>query len=1029
LKAERRQRIDELVSAALEMQEEQRSMFLEQQCTGDEVLRREVESLLAFETDAENFLEASPLEAPETLPAEDTNLQRSGTDGDRLEGRTISHYRVLSQLGSGGMGVVYEAEDTRLGRRVALKFLPEAMSKDQTALQRFEREARAASSLNHPSICTIYEVEEHDHQPVIVMELLEGKSLKERLREGPTSVEELLEIGTQAADALEAAHVKGIIHRDIKPANMFIVGSGRLKILDFGIAKVLSAARSEQAADDPEVGDNSLTQKGVIPGTTSHMSPEQARGEEIDARSDLFSLGVVLYELATGQRPFARNSRSSTIDAILHFRPSPPASLNPGLPSELDAIINKALQKDRDLRYQHAAEMGADLRRLKQRTESHQPTLARNRRVIWTIGTMLVIIASAYLSYILLRQPARLTEKDTVVLADFANTTGDPIFDGALKTALTVSLRQSTFLNVLSDDKIAESLRLMARPTTTPITPAVAREVCQRAGGKAYIAGSIAQLGSQYVLSLRSVNCQGGQTLAQEQQTAADKENVLSALSNAASHLRTELGESLATVKEFDVPLAQATTTSLEALKAYSLGEKAHREIGTAAALPYHQRAIELDPTFAIGYQGVGVDYYVLGEVGRANEYFRKAFELRDHASEREKLAITADYYSTVTGEQEKAAQAYQQAIQMYPRDYRLHLDLGTVYSFLGQHEKARTAYSESLRLAPDNSGASSDLVNSLLALQRFDDAKRIIQEAIAKKVDIFLHHNALYAMSFLASDSRALEAQRQWFMETPEENFGLALASDTEAYAGHLRRARETTAQAVKSAIRTDSTETGAIWQEIGAQREAAFGNGPIARQGAAEGLKLAPNSPGAAAEAALAFAMVGDVTRAESLARDLNKRFPLDTQMQSLWLPAIRARVALERGNPTLAIETLRAVSPPIEFGQIPFLSNISCLYPTYIRGEAYLASGQGIVAAAEFQKILDHNGIVWNCWTGSLAYLGLARAYSLESEMMHNAEAAAERKKALEAYEEFLTLWNDADSDIPLLKRVKSEYASMQ
>ncbi len=1022
-------RIEQLVQEALEVEEKQRGEFLEQQCAGDESLRREVESLLAFAKDAENFLEAPPLEiAAEALAKEKSVLEASKHESDHgMEGQTISHYRVLSRLGSGGMGVVYEAQDIRLGRRVALKFLPETMAQDETALQRFEREARAASSLNHPGICTIYEVEEHDHQPVIVMELLEGKSLKERIREGPVSTDEFLEFGTQAADALEAAHAKGIIHRDIKPGNIFIVSSGRVKILDFGLAKVRTTGAAENKAGEVEVGDDSLTQEGVIPGTTPYMSPEQAQGEEIDARSDLFSLGVVLYELATGQRPFARNNRTLTIDAIRHAHPVAPSSLNPALPAKLDAVITRTLEKDRGLRYQHAAEIRADLQRLKRDTESHKSaTVARNRRLLWA-AAVLVMVAAVFVGYFSFRRPAKLTEKDTIVLADFMNTTGDPVFDDTLKTALTVSLRQSPFLNVLSDDKVAETLRLMARPTTTPLTLETAREVCERAGSKAYIAGSIAELGSQYVLALKAANCQGGQTLGQEQVTAAAKERILAALGEAASHLRRELGESLSTVGKFDLPLAQATTSSLEALKAYSLGEKAHREIGTAAALPYHQRAIELDPSFAVGYQGVGNDYYVLGEDGRAREYFTKAFQLREHSSEREKLAITADYYATVTEELEKAAQTYREAIQTYPRDYRLHLDLGNVYSFEGRYERARTEYSESLGLAPDNAGASSDLVNSLLALQRFDEARRILQEAVSKRVDNFIHHNALYALSFLASDFRTMEVQRQWFTETPEENFGLSLASDSEAYAGHLRKARELTKQSVASAIHSDSKETGAIWQEIAAQREAVFGNTTNGKQEATEGLKLAPASPGAAAEAALAFAIAGYTAHAESLTQDLNKRFPLDTQMQSLWLPAIQAQLALNRNNPAVALNALKAASP-IELGQIPFVNNLSCLYPAYIRGEAYLAAGQGNAAADEFQKILDHSGLVWNCWTGALARLGMARANALQWRTTQGADPAVQAR-ALAAYKDFLTLWRDADPDIPILMQAKAEYAKLR
>jgi tetratricopeptide (TPR) repeat protein len=755
----------------------------------------------------------------------------------------------------------------------------------------------------------------------------------------------------------------------------------------------------------------------------------------LDARTDLFSFGAVLYEMVTGVLPFRGETSGVIAEAILNRRPVAPARLSPDVSPKLEEVINKALEKDKKLRYQHAADMRAELQRLKRDTESHKSAavqeaapVARIRRVLWAAGAGVVVVAAVLVGYFFVRRPAKLTEKDTVILADFVNTTGDPVFDDTLKTALTVSLRQSTFLNVLSDDKLVATLRLMARPTTTPLTLDVAREVCQRAGSKAYIAGSIVRLGSQYVLGLKAVNCQSGETVAQEQVTAAAKERVLGVLGEAASQLRGELGESLTTVQKFDVPLAEATTSSLEALKAYSLGEKAHREKGVSAALPYHQRAIELDPSFAIGYEGLGDDYYVLSEVGRASEYFTKAFRLREHASAREKLAITADYYSTVTGEQDKAAQTYQEAIQTYPREYRLHIDLGNVYSFQGQHEKANEAYIQSLRLAPDNAGASSDLVNSLLALQRFDEARQTLKQAAERKVDVFILHNALYALGFLGADFPAMEEQRQWFTGKPEENFGLSLASDTEAYSGHLREARELTKQSVHSAIYADSKETGAIWQEIAAQREAAFGNAMNAKQAATDGLKLAPNSPGAAAEAALAFAMAGDTARAESLAQDLNKRFPLDTQMQSLWLPAIQAQLALERDNPALALNALKAASP-IELGVVPFVANLSCLYPAYVRGEAFLASGQGGAAVVEFQRILDHSGLVWNCWTGALARLGVARANALQSRTSRSADAAAARVRSLAAYKGFLALWKDADSDIPVLKQAKAEYAKLQ
>jgi len=657
-------------------------------------------------------------------------------------------------------------------------------------------------------------------------------------------------------------------------------------------------------------------------------------------------------------------------------------------------------------------------------------TPATQGRILWKIAipVLLVALLAAGGLYYRSHRSKPLTDKDTIVLADFANSSGDTVFDDTLKTALSVALNQSPFLNVLSDNKVAATLKLMSRPADTKLTPEVTRELCQRAGSKAYLAGSIASLGSQYVLGLKAVNCQSGDPLAEQQVTAAGKEKVLDALGEAASKLRTELGESLATVQKLDVPLSEATTSSLEALKAFSLGRKAANEKGSAAALPYHQRAIELDPNFAMGYLAVGNDYFSLAELGRASDYYAKAFQLREHASEREKLAITANYYQNVTGELDKAAQTYQEEIASYPRYYPAYLNLGIVYSGQGQYEKAAEITRQALRLAPDRSGGYWNLASYALALQRFDEARQIIHEAQARKLENYILHNALYALAFLGSDSAAMAEQQQWFAGKPEENFGLALASDTEAYGGHLGKARELTKRAVESAIRADSKESGAIWQENAAIAQAAYGNPAEARQSAAEGLKLAPTSQGVEVEAALAFAMAGDTAHAESLAQDLGKRFPLDTQMQSLWLPAIQAQLALNKKNPAAAVTALQAASP-IELGQIDFVANISCLYPTYARGEAYLAAGQGKEAAAEFQKIIDHSGIVWNCWTGALAHLGVARANALQARSSSGADADLARSRALAAYKDFFVIWKDADSDIPVLKEARAEYARLQ
>jgi tetratricopeptide (TPR) repeat protein len=641
---------------------------------------------------------------------------------------------------------------------------------------------------------------------------------------------------------------------------------------------------------------------------------------------------------------------------------------------------------------------------------------------------LVALLAAGGLYYRSHQQSKRLTDTDTIVLADFDNKTGDAIFDDTLKTALNVSLRQSPFLSVLSDEQVAETLKLMTRPADTRLTPAVTRELCQRAGSKAYIAGSIGSLGSEYVLGLKAVNCQSGDTLGQEQVMAASKEKVLDALGEATSKLRGELGESLATVQKFDVPLA-ATTSSLAALKAYSLGRKATNEKGFAAALPHYQRAIELDPSFAMGYWAVGWVYSNLGEASRAREYFTKAFQLSEHASEREKLAITADYYLNVTGELDKAAPTYQEEIESYPREIPAYNSFGGLYAVKGQYEKAAEIDRQALPLAPDRVVTYEDLAGYALALQRFDEAQQIVHEAQARKLDGDGLHDTLYALAFLGVDSSAMAEQQKWYAGQPNyEHEGLALASDTEAYAGHVGKAREVTKRAVDSAVRADNKETGAIWQAIAAQRDAAYGNAAEARQSAAEALKLAPASQGVESEASLAFAMAGDTARAESLAQDLGRRFPLDTQMQSLWLPAIQAQLALDRKNPAVALNALQAASP-IELGNIPLGNNTSCLYDVYVRGEAYLAAGQGSAAATEFQKILDHSGIVWNCWTGALARLGVARANALEARSSQGADADAARVRALAAYKDFLTLWKEADPDIPILKEAKTEYARLQ
>jgi serine/threonine protein kinase/tetratricopeptide (TPR) repeat protein len=1061
-------KITELFEAALERPANERAAYLETACDGDEEVRRRVEEMLAADARENLFMDRPAYNAVGTfVPSLLTQA-----DSQSFSGEMIGDYRLVSELGQGGMGAVYLAYDTRLGRNAALKFLPSRFHSPERVL-RLEREARAASALNHPHILTIYDFGQQNGRDFIASEFVEGRTLREHINANDLTLNQILEVAIQVASALGTAHAAGIIHRDIKPENIMLRPDGYAKVLDFGLAKLTEKDLEDDSDKDPRVTAGFKTRTGILLGTTSYMSPEQVRGQPLDGRSDLFSLGVVLYELISGQRPFRGETVHHTMVAITDSEPTPIGHLVPRAPARFQEIISQVLAKNTDERYQTAGKLITDLEELQNALAMHAradstagdsaqsievsdpttpvmtehssvftaTTAKKRRRVrsiipesqkwLWlSVLTAIVVIVIGGIYFYRLRtfgaRPPALTEKDTILLTDFVNTTGDPDFDGTLKQGLTVQLEQSPYIRIFPEERARDTLKQMERAREEKITREIGREICQRRGIKVLMIGSIASLGRNYVITLEGINSQSGETVAHQQTEAEGKEQVLRALGRATTAMREKLGESLASIRKFDMPIETATTASLEAFKDFIAGVELRRKAQYAQSVTQFKRAIDLDPEFALAHVQLGTSYRDLRNLALGNEHVKRAYELRDRVTERERFEISATYFRHITGELDKRIEMTSLLTQTYPRDpdgFHLH---GNSLMIAGEFEQAAQAYRTVLQLDPDYSLSRANLALALIGLNRFDDAQQIIQEGLQRGLDSNGFHNRLYIIGFLKQDAQLMERQVQWFSGRPDEYQIRELQARALAFAGRRREASVSLAQAAALAAARGLPAEKARILGNDFNLSATFGMVQLAANQADQVLTLLARESISSEELqasligqldsqplAWTLALSGDARRAQSLADDFSKKFPLDTIHNSVWLPIIRATMELKRGESAESERAVQLLPPSKQYE--PALS----FRPTWVRGLAYLQAKNGAAAASEFQRIIDHRGwdIVSPLWP--LAHLGLARAAALQGD------TATARKE----YETFFEFWKEADADLPVMIDAKREYEKLK